>query len=97
MPLKLSPRRMYSPNRTWYRFRHALAAVEDLFVGKAYADTLPAGMALSFYHGDHLGSVNLITDHAGAQVELAEHTPFGATSRLEKTNSSSNPLKLRAS
>jgi len=57
--------------------------VEEVFVGKAYADTLPPGLAIRFYHGDHLGSINLITDQTGAQVELAEYKPFGSFSRKE--------------
>ncbi|MBI4597113.1 MAG: glycohydrolase toxin TNT-related protein [Candidatus Omnitrophica bacterium] len=38
---------------------------------------------LRFYHSDHLGSSNLITDGAGQVVELAEHTPYGALHRRE--------------
>jgi len=41
--------------------------------------------ALRFYHGDHLGSSNVITDGTGAKVELAEYTPYGGLSRREGT------------
>ncbi|MBI3021625.1 MAG: hypothetical protein HYY59_06495 [Candidatus Omnitrophica bacterium] len=37
-----------------------------------------APSALSFYHGDHLGSSNVITDQTGAIIEHTEHTPYGA-------------------
>ena len=40
---------------------------------------------LKFYHGDHLGSSNVITNGQGQQVELAEYTPFGSLSRQEGT------------
>jgi len=36
---------------------------------------------LAFYHPDHLGSVNLVTDGSGAVAELTEHRPFGQASR----------------
>ncbi|GEM_PF-1047524 len=34
-----------------------------------------------FYHSDHLGGSNTITDDAGKQVELIEYTPYGEISR----------------
>jgi len=37
---------------------------------------LPSG--IRFYHGDHLGSVTLVTDGSGAVVERTLHQPFGA-------------------
>ena len=36
-----------------------------------------------FYHGDHLGSSNIISDSAGTLVELSEYTPYGSSSRRE--------------
>ena len=66
------------------KVRRAFAALEEFFVGKCYAaTTLPSGTTLSFYHGDHLGSVNVVTDHTGAKKELAEYKPFGTFSRKE--------------
>jgi len=38
-----------------------------------------------FYHNDHLGGVNVITDSAGARVRLNEYDPWGAVSRTEGT------------
>jgi RHS repeat-associated protein len=37
--------------------------------------------ATSYYHSDHLGSSNLITDSNGAQVGLTEFTPYGSVSK----------------
>ncbi len=34
---------------------------------------------LSYYHSDHLGSSNVITDATGAQAGLTEFTPYGST------------------
>ena len=39
------------------------------------------GLSLSFYHSDHLGSSNVITDSSGAQVQYCEYTPYGSLSR----------------
>ncbi len=60
-----------------------LNAVEETFVGTAYAD--PPGTSLYFYHGDHLGSVNVITDINGAQIKLNEFVPFGSLNRSQGT------------
>jgi|GEM_PF-6481443 len=56
--------------------RKFFRAIEDTFVGRAYAATvLPPGVKLNFLHGDHLGSINLVTDHTGKQMELDEYSP----------------------
>jgi hypothetical protein len=36
-----------------------------------------------FYHNDHLGSVNVITDLSGNRVQLNEYDPWGSVSRSE--------------
>jgi RHS repeat-associated protein len=38
-----------------------------------------------FYHNDHLGGVNVITDAVGTRVQLIEYDPWGAVSREEGT------------
>jgi RHS repeat-associated protein len=35
--------------------------------------------AISFYHTDHLGSSNVITDSTGVQIQYCEYTPYGST------------------
>ncbi len=67
--------------------------VEELFVGRAYAEPLPSGMSLSFYHGDHLGSVNVITNDLGQQIKLQEYSPFGAASRIEGSDPANSSLR----
>jgi hypothetical protein len=39
-----------------------------------------------FYHTDHLGSVNVITDADGLQVQVNEYDPWGKVSRSEGSN-----------
>ncbi len=39
------------------------------------------GTAKYFYHNDHLGSVNMVTDITGMRVQLNEYDPWGAVSR----------------
>ncbi|MDP3722679.1 MAG: RHS repeat-associated core domain-containing protein, partial [Candidatus Omnitrophota bacterium] len=38
----------------------------------------PSTVDYRYYHGDHLGSTNLVTDGTGQVVELAEYTPYGS-------------------
>jgi len=45
--------------------------------------------AISYYHSDHIGSSNIITDDSGQQAQLLEYTPFGTTSRNEGTSDTS--------
>jgi len=40
---------------------------------------------LAYYHNDHLGGINVITDHQGVQKELVEYEPYGQKSRSEKS------------
>lgn len=39
-----------------------------------------------YYHGDHLGSSNVITDANGQLVQYCEYTPYGTLARNEGTN-----------
>ena len=41
------------------------------------------GSTVSFYHTDHLGSSNVITDSSGNKVQLLQYTPYGTVSRSE--------------
>jgi len=34
-----------------------------------------------YYHPDHLGSTNLVTDSKGAQIQLTEYKPYGSLTR----------------
>jgi RHS repeat-associated protein len=41
------------------------------------------GTVQYFYHNDHLGGVNVITDITGGRVQLVEYDPWGGVSRSE--------------
>ena len=41
------------------------------------------GTTKLFYHNDHLGGVNVITDSSGARCQLNEYDPWGGVSRSE--------------
>jgi RHS repeat-associated protein len=40
---------------------------------------IPAQAGIQYYHSDHLGSSNVITDATGAQIGFTEFTPYGST------------------
>ncbi|GEM_PF-1026701 len=56
------------------------------------AKTLPPAPALRFYHTDHLGSSNVLTDATGAVVELHEYTPFGSVSAQSPQPAAHSPF-----
>ena len=54
-----------------------------VFAGSQRIASKDSTGALRFYHTDHLGSSNVITDSTGTLVELAEYTPYGSLSHRE--------------
>ncbi len=46
------------------------------------------GSTTLYYHADHLGGANVLTDSTGFKKELIEYEPFGQESRHEKYGSS---------
>jgi RHS repeat-associated protein len=44
-----------------------------------------------FYHNDHLGSVNMITNEGGTREELIEYDPWGSVSKAEGPTPGSQP------
>lgn len=45
------------------------------------------GSEINYYHGDHLGSVNVTTDKTGAKRSLTQYDPFGKICRFERYGS----------
>ncbi|MBU2541140.1 MAG: RHS repeat-associated core domain-containing protein [Candidatus Omnitrophica bacterium] len=45
-----------------------------------------------YYHSDHLGSSNIITDEQGNQIALYEYTPYGELATTQQTGGSTNYL-----
>jgi RHS repeat-associated protein len=43
------------------------------------------GQQKRFYHNDHLGGINVITDEASQRIQLTEYDPWGKVSRSEGT------------
>ncbi len=58
-----------------------------VFLGNTRIASLTNGNVL-YYHGDHLGSANVLTDASGVKKELTEYEPFGKISRSNKLGNS---------
>ncbi|MCX5697566.1 MAG: FG-GAP-like repeat-containing protein [Candidatus Omnitrophica bacterium] len=52
-----------------------------IFAGANRICTVDSTGEKSFYHSDHLGSSNVITDSTGRQTGLTEFTPYGSVSK----------------
>jgi RHS repeat-associated protein len=72
-------RNLYLDRLTVVRVATTLTvSTKALFAGGQRLAAKESTGALRVYHGDHLGSSNVITDATGAVVEAADYTPFGA-------------------
>ena len=58
----------------------AMAAASSSGLTRQETRKAPA-LRVSYYHPDHLGSSNVITDGAGRQVACYEYTPYGSFAR----------------
>lgn len=56
------------------------ARVASLILRASAAQGSASREEIAYYHPDHLGSSNIITDKSGKQAQLSEYTPFGAVS-----------------
>jgi RHS repeat-associated protein len=59
-------------------------ALQHIFAGSQRIATTTTNLtnqttSTNYYHGDHLGSSNVVTDETGQQVSLTEFTPLGST------------------
>jgi len=66
-----------------YEIAPSLTTTKYVFAGGLRLAAKDSTGATRFYHTDHLGSSNVITDKTGAIVEVAEYTPYGSLSRRE--------------
>lgn len=66
----------YEVDHTGFITKHILAGDERVAVKRADGQTL-------FYHSDHLGGVNVITNQSGERVQLVEYDPWGKVTRQE--------------
>jgi RHS repeat-associated protein len=62
--------------------------IDHVFLGSTRLASISAGK-IQYYHGDHLGGTNVVTNATGAPVELLEYKPFGDFSRRDRLDSSS--------
>ena len=71
----------------------AARKTKSIFLGstRVAAVSFPSGSVgnpdIVFYHQDHLGSTNVMSDKAGLARSLTEYDPFGKISRFEKFGS----------
>lgn len=56
-------------------------SVKNIFCGSSRICAVDSTGAKSFYHSDHLGSSNVVTDVSGKQAGLTEFTPYGSISK----------------
>ncbi len=56
---------------------------KNLFLGSTRVAAI-TGTEIDYYHNDHLGSANVISDSTGTARSLSEYDPFGKISRFEK-------------
>jgi len=61
----------------------ASQTTKHIFMGDTRIASITNGQ-LKYYHGDHLGGTNLITNDSGLVKQLIEYEPFGTPSRNDK-------------
>jgi|GEM_PF-1039312 len=59
---------------------------KHIFSGANKVCTVESSGPTYYFHSDHLGSSNVITDQVGNQSAYYEYAPYGATSRSEGNN-----------
>ena len=67
----------FGPGQSQANCSHTHNAIGNL------TNAAKVGANKHFYHNDHLGGVNVITDITGARCQLNEYDPWGAVSRSE--------------
>jgi len=59
-----------------------------------HGNTRPEEQQIYYYHGDHLGSSNVVTDRLGRTYEHLEYFPYGETWVEESRNQTNLPYKF---
>jgi len=60
--------------------------IKHIFAGSNRVATVESTGSTYYYHSDHLGSSNVITNQSGQQAQYCEYTPYGTLSRNEGTD-----------
>jgi len=71
---------------------NAVRSTRYVFLGDTRIASI-TNSAVMYYHADHLGGTNVVTDSAGTKKELIEYLPFGGYARHEKGNKGARPPK----
>jgi RHS repeat-associated protein len=69
--------------------KHIFSGANRICTATTYgvAAGLPVGeVGYAYYHSDHLGSSNIITDSQGQQIANYEYTPYGGFSKSQLAN-----------
>src|SRR5438045_8739229 len=65
-----------------YEVDSAGVSTKFIFLGGERAAAKKSTGAKLFYHNDHLGGVNVVTESNGIRVQLSEYDPWSNSSRL---------------
>jgi RHS repeat-associated protein len=60
--------------------------IKHIFAGSNRVATVESTGSTYYYHSDHLGSSNVITNQSGQQAQYCEYTPYGTLARNEGTD-----------
>lgn len=63
------------------------APTRYIYLGDTRVAQVQSGQVV-YYHGDHLGGTNIVTNNSGVVKELCEYLPFGGFARHEKYGNS---------
>lgn len=59
---------------------------KHIFAGETRVASVESGGNTYYYHNDHLGSSNVITNQSGQQIQYCEYAPYGTLARNEGTD-----------
>lgn len=59
---------------------------KHVFLGSLRICSIPSSGSINYFHSDHLGSSNLITDSTSAKVQRLEYDPYGKLALSEGAN-----------
>ena len=80
---------LYETDSTGAKTKHIFLGSNRIATASLRGAEGDEAISISYYHSDHIGSSNIITDKDGQQAQLLEYTPFGTTSRNEGTHDTS--------
>ncbi len=88
------PACQYGPNITQLSGYHGDDMLSRVFSGRASERTLTDTIGIYFYHADHLGSSNWITNSQGQAVQYIHYMPYGELWVNQQANSYDERFKF---